>query len=180
LVQNLLSSHLLSKNFKIRIYRTTILPVVLYGCETSSLTLREEHRLRVFANKVLRRMFRPKKDEMAVGCRKLHNDEFHNLQSSPSTIGMSMSRRIKWVGNVACMGLKKDADRILAQKPKGNRPLGRTRCRWEDIIKMDLREIGWGSIDWVDLTKGRVHWMALVNTVMNFWVSYNVEKFLSS
>jgi hypothetical protein len=81
-VQNLLSSRLLSKNIKMRIYKTIILPVVLYGCGTWSLTLREEHRLRVFENRVLRRIFGPKRDEVIGGWRKLHIDEFHN--SSPS------------------------------------------------------------------------------------------------
>jgi hypothetical protein len=82
----LLSSRLLSKNVKVRIYKTTILPVVLYGCETWSLTLREEHKLRVFENRVLRRIFGPKRDGLAGGWRKLHNEELHNLYSSPSII----------------------------------------------------------------------------------------------
>ncbi|PNF40782.1 hypothetical protein B7P43_G16927 [Cryptotermes secundus] len=94
-VQNLLSSHLLSKN-KLRIYKTIILPVVLYGCETWSLTLREEHRLRVF-----RRTFRPKKNEVTGGWRKLHNEVLHNLYSSASIIRMIKSRRMRWVGHVA-------------------------------------------------------------------------------
>jgi hypothetical protein len=85
-VQNLLSSRLLSKNLKIRIYKTIILPVVLYGRETLYLTLREEHRLRVFENRVLRRIFGPKRDEMTREWRKLHNDELHDLYSSPSTV----------------------------------------------------------------------------------------------
>jgi hypothetical protein len=84
-VQNLLPSRLLSKNIKIRIYKTITLPMALYGCETWSLTLREEHRLRVFENRVLRRIFGPKRDEVTGGWRKLHNDELHNLYSSPST-----------------------------------------------------------------------------------------------
>jgi hypothetical protein len=87
-VRNLLSSHLLSKNMKIRIYKTIILPVVLHGCETWSLTLREEHRLRVFENKVLRRIFGLKWDEVTGEWRKLHNEELHNMYSSPSVITM--------------------------------------------------------------------------------------------
>jgi hypothetical protein len=83
-VQNLLSSRLLSGNIKIRIYKTIILPEVLYGCETWSLTLREEHRLRVFGNRVLRRIFDPKRDETTGDWRKLHNEELHNLYSSPN------------------------------------------------------------------------------------------------
>jgi hypothetical protein len=93
-VQNILSSRLLSKNIKIRIYKTIILPVVLYGCETWSLTLREEHRLRVFENKVLRRIFGPKRDEVTGDWRKLHNEELHNLYSSPNIIRMIKSRRM--------------------------------------------------------------------------------------
>jgi hypothetical protein len=100
-VQSLLSSHLLSKNLKLRIYRTIILPVVLYWCETWSLTLREEHRVRVFENKVLRRTFEPKRDEVTGGWRKLHNGELHDLYSLPSIITMIKSRRMRWAGHVA-------------------------------------------------------------------------------
>jgi hypothetical protein len=90
-----LSSRLLSKNVKIRIYKTIILLGVLYGCETWSLTLREEHRLRVFENRALRRIFGPKRDEVAGGWRKQHNEELHNLYFSPSIITMIKSRRMK-------------------------------------------------------------------------------------
>jgi hypothetical protein len=93
-----LSSHLLSKNIKIRIYNAIILPVVLYGCETWSLTLREESRARVFKNRVLRRIFEPKKDEVTGGWRNLHNEVFHNLYSSPSIIRMIKSRTMRWAG----------------------------------------------------------------------------------
>jgi hypothetical protein len=98
-VQNFLSSRLLSKNVKIRIYKTIILPVVLYGCETWSLTVRREHRLRVFENRVLRRIFGLKKDEVTGECRKLHNEELRDLYSSPSTIRIIKSRRIRWAGH---------------------------------------------------------------------------------
>jgi hypothetical protein len=100
-VQNLLSSHLLSRYAKIRIYKTIILLVVLYGCETWSLTLREEHRLRVFQNRVLRRIFGPKRDEVAGGWRKLHN-ELHNLYSSTNIIRLKSSR-MRWAGHIARM-----------------------------------------------------------------------------
>jgi hypothetical protein len=103
-VQNLLSSRLLSKNIKIRIYKTTILPVVLYGCETWSLTLREEQRLRVFENRLLRRIFGSKRDEVKGGWRKLHNEELHILYSSPNVVRMIKSRRMRWPGHIACMG----------------------------------------------------------------------------
>jgi hypothetical protein len=100
-VQNLSSSCLLSKNVKVRIYNTIILPVVLYGCETLSLTVREEHTLRVFENRVLRRIFGPKRDGVTGGWRKLHNKELHNLYSSPSIIRIKKSRRMRWAGHVA-------------------------------------------------------------------------------
>jgi hypothetical protein len=103
-VQNLLSSHLLSKNVTIKIYKTVILPVGLYGCETWSLTLWEEHRLRVFENRVLRRIFGPKRDDVTQGWRKLYNEEFRNLYSSPSIIRMMKKRRMRWVEHVARMG----------------------------------------------------------------------------
>jgi hypothetical protein len=103
-VQNLLSSQLLSKNLKIRIYTTIILPVVLYGCETWSLTLREEHRRGLFENRMLRRIFGLKRDEVIGERRKLHNKELHDLYSSPSIIRIIKARRIIWAGHVARMG----------------------------------------------------------------------------
>jgi hypothetical protein len=154
---------------KIRIYKTIILPVVLYGCETWSLTVREEDRLRVFENRVLRRIFGPKRDEVTGGWRKLHNAELHNLYSSPST---SINRMIKSWGmreakHLTRMG-KRNACRILLGKPEGKRPLGRPRLRLVDNIKMDLREIVWDDIDWIDLAQDRDQWKALVRTEMNF------------
>jgi hypothetical protein len=95
-----LSSRLLSKDIKVRIYKTIILPVVLYGCETWSLILREECRLRTFENRVLRRIFVPQRDEVTGGWRKLHNEELHNLYSSPSLIRIIKSRRMRWAGHV--------------------------------------------------------------------------------
>jgi hypothetical protein len=115
--------------------------VVLYGCETWSLALREEHRLRVFENRVLRRMSVLKREEVIGGWRRLHNVELHNLYYSPSIIRIIKSRRIRWAGNAARMGEKRNAYRILVGKPKGKRSLGRPRHRWEDNIRMDLREI---------------------------------------
>jgi hypothetical protein len=119
LVQNILSSRLLSKNIRIRIYKTIILPVVLYWCVTLSLPLRKEHGLRVFENRVLRRSFGLKKDEVIGSWRKLHNVECHKLYSSPSVIRMIKSRRIRWVQNVARMGEKRNVYRILVGKPEG-------------------------------------------------------------
>jgi hypothetical protein len=133
--------------------------VILYGCETWSLTLREEHRLGVFENKVLRRIFGPKRDEVTGRWKKLHNEELHDLYSSPSIIRIMKSRRMRWAGHVARMGEERNACRLLVEKPERKRPLGRPRRRCVDNIKMDLLEIGWGGVDWI----GR----ALVNAVMN-------------
>jgi hypothetical protein len=98
---------LLSKNLKIGIYKTIILPVALYGCETWSLTLREEHRLKVFENRVLRRIFGLRRDEVTGEWGKLHNEELRDLYSSPRIITLIKSRRMKWAGHVARMGLKR-------------------------------------------------------------------------
>jgi hypothetical protein len=131
------------------------------------LTLREEHRLRVFENRVLRRIFGPKRDEVTGGWRKLHNEELHNLYFSPSIIIMIKSRRMRWAGHVARMGEKRNAYRILVGNPEGKRPLRRPRRRWVDNIKMDLREIGWDGMDWIDLVQDRDQWRVVVNAVMN-------------
>jgi hypothetical protein len=124
-VQGLLSSRQLSRNVKVKIYKTIILPVVLYGCEIWSLTLREEHRLRVFENRVLRRIFLPKRDEVTGEWRKLHNEELHNLYSYPAIIRQDKSRRMRWAGHVARMGDERKVYKILVESPKG-------RDRWED------------------------------------------------
>ncbi|PNF39555.1 hypothetical protein B7P43_G11082 [Cryptotermes secundus] len=144
------SSRLLSKTIKIRIYRTIILPVVLYGCETWSLTLREEHR-----PTVSRRIFGPNRDQVTGGWRKLHNEELHNLYSSPSIIRMIKSRRMRFAGHVARIGEKRNAYRILVGKPQG------------DNIKMERREIVWSGVDWIDLAQDIDQRRVLVNTVMN-------------
>jgi hypothetical protein len=115
-------------------------PVVLYGCETYFPILREELRLRVFENSVLRRIFGLKRDEVTGGWRKLHNEEFHNLYSVPVIIRMIKSRVMRWTGHVTRMRAKNNACRILVGNPEGKRPLGRPRYRWVDNIKMDLRE----------------------------------------
>jgi hypothetical protein len=121
------------KNYNIQNYN---LAVVLYGCETWSLTLREGHRLRVFENRVLR-MFRPKRDEVTGGWRKLHNEELHNLHTSPSVIRMMKSRRMSWIEHVAGME-KRNAYGILVGKPEGKRQQGRQRRGWVVNINMDL------------------------------------------
>jgi hypothetical protein len=164
-----LFSRLISRNLKIKIYKTVILPFVLYGCETWSLTLREEHGLRVFENRVLRKVFGPKREEDGPW-RKLHNDEFHSLYSSPNIVRVIKSRRMRWARHVARMGDGRGAYRVLVWRPEGKRPLGRPRHRWEDNIKMDLRDIGIDGANWIRLAQGRVQWRAFVNTVMNLRV----------
>jgi hypothetical protein len=168
-VQNLLSSHIISKNLKIRIYKTVILQVVLYGRKTWSLTLKEEHRLRVFENRVLRRIFEPKREEDRFW-RKLHNDELHSLYSSLNIVRVIKSRRMRWEGHVACMGKGRGVYRLLVGRPEGKRSLGRPRHRWKDNIRLDLRETGINGTNWIQLAWDRVQWWAFVNTVMNLWV----------
>jgi len=137
-VQNLLFSSLLSKTLKIKIYRNIILLVVLYGCETWSLTLREERRLGVFENRVLRRVFGPKRDEVTEKWRKSHKEELRDLYSLSNIVRVVKSRRMRWAGHVVRMGEGRGVHRALVGKTKGKRPLGRPRRRWEDNIKMDL------------------------------------------
>jgi hypothetical protein len=108
---------------KVRIYKTIILPVVLYGYVTWSLTVREEHKLRVL------RIYGPKRDGVMGGWRKLHNEELHNLYSSPGIIIIIKSRRMKWAGHVARMGEKRNVYSLMVGKPEGKRPLGRSRRR---------------------------------------------------
>ena len=138
---------LLSKQLKIKIYRTIILPVVLYGCEIWSLTLREERRLMVFENSVLRRVFGQKRVEVTGEWRKLHNEELSDLYSLPNIVRVVKSRRMIWAGHVARMGEGRGVHRVLVGKPEGKRPLGRPRRIWEDNIKMDLQEVGGGCGD---------------------------------
>jgi hypothetical protein len=144
--------------------------MVLYGCETWSLTVREEHKLRVFENSVLRRIFGPKRDGVTGGWRKLHNEELHNLYSLPSIIRTIKSRRMRCAGHVARMGKKRKVYRLLVGKPEGKRPLGRPRHRWIDNIKMVLSEIRSRVVDRIGLAQDRYRWRALVNSVMNFRV----------
>jgi hypothetical protein len=142
----------------------------LYGCETWSLTSREENSLRVFENRVLRRIFGPKRDEVTGEWRQLHSKEFHILYSSPNIIRQIKSRGMRWAGHVARMGDERNVYRVLMGKPEGKKPLGRPRRRWEDRIRMDLREIGWESVDCIQLAQDRDWWWALVNMVMNLRV----------
>jgi hypothetical protein len=159
-----LSSHLISKKLKIKIYKTVVLPVVLYGCETWSLTLGEEHRLREFLRTVLR-VFGPKREEDG-SWRKLHNYELHSLCSSWNIVRVIKSRRMRWAGHVARMGEGRDAYRVLVGRPEGKRPLGRPRSRRENNIKVDLRERGIDGANWIQLAQDRIQWRAFVKTVM--------------
>jgi hypothetical protein len=158
---------LLSENLKIKIHRAIILPVVLYGSGTWSLSLRKEHRLRVFENRVLRRIFGPKRDEVTGKWRKVHNEELNELYCSPSFVRVIESRRMRWAEHVARMGERKGVYRVLVGKPGGKKPLGRSRCRWKDNIKMDIREVGCGGMDWIELAHDC---RTLVNAVMNLRV----------
>ena len=157
LVQNLLPSSFLSKNIKIKTHGTTILAIALYGCETWSLTLREERRLSVSEKRVLRRMFGPKRDEVTQECRKLHSEELNDLYCIVRVI---KSRKMRWAGSVAHMGERRGVYRVLVWKPEGKKLLGRPRRRWEDNIKMDLQKVGWrawtGSI-WLRIGTGGGH-----------------------
>jgi hypothetical protein len=101
----------------------------------------------VFENRVLRRIFGPKRDRVMGGCRKLRNEELHNLYSSPSIIRTIKSRRMRWAGHVARMGEKRNVYRLLVGKPEGKRRLGRPKRRWIDNIKMDLLEIALNVVD---------------------------------
>jgi hypothetical protein len=123
----------------------------------------------VFEKRVLRRIFGPKRDEVTGEWRRLHNEELNDLYSSPNIIRVIKSRKIRWAGNVARMGEKRDAYRILVGRPEGRRPLGRSRLRWEDNIKMDLQEVGWGMY-WIEVAQDRDRCRALVNVVMNLQV----------
>jgi hypothetical protein len=134
-----------------------------------SLTLREEHRLRVFENRVLRRIFGPKRDEETVEWSKLHNEELHISYTSPNIIRQIKSR-MRWAGHVARIGEERNMYRVLVGKREGKTPLGRPRRRWEDWNRMDLREIVWGSVDWIQLAQDSGRWRVLVNTAMNLRV----------
>ena len=129
-----------ANNIKIKVYRTTVLPFVLYGCETWSLTLREERRLRVFENRVLRRIFGPKRDKVMGEWRKLHNEELIDLYPSPNIIRVIRSRWIMWAGHVARMTKRRGVYRVLVGKSEGKRPLGRPKRRWGIILRWIFRK----------------------------------------
>jgi hypothetical protein len=121
----------------------------------------------VFENRVLRRIFGLKRDEVTEEWRKLHNEELRDLYSSPSIIRIIKSMR--WAGHVARMGEKRNAYKLLVGKPEGKRPLGRPRRRWVDI-RTDLGEVGWSDVDWIGPAQDRNRWKALVNSLLNLRV----------
>jgi hypothetical protein len=140
-----------------KIYRTIILPVVVYGCETWSLTLREEQRLRVFENRVLRRIFGPKRVEATGWWRRQDKEELNDLYSSPNIIRVIKSRNMRWAGHVARMGEGRGAYRILVGKPEGRRSLGRPRRRTEENIKNgSSRSVmgAWTGFSWLRIGTG--------------------------
>jgi len=134
------------------------------------LTLREERKLTVFENMVLRRIFGPRKDEVTGEWRRMHNEELNNLYSSPNIVWMIISRRMRWDGHVARMGEDSGVYRVLVGKPERRRPLGRPRRRWVNNIRMELQEMGCGYMDWIGLAQDRDRWRTLVSAVMNLRV----------
>jgi hypothetical protein len=128
-VQNYLLSSFIPKNINIKVYSTIILAVVLFGCETWSLRVGEKHMLRVFENRVLRRIFGPKRDNETGEWRKIHNEELSALYSLPNIIQMIKSRRMKWAEHVARIGARAGAYRILVRIPDGKRQIGRSRSK---------------------------------------------------
>jgi hypothetical protein len=149
------------QKFKIKVYRTIILPFVLYGFETWSLELRQERKLRVFENMVLRRIFGPRRDEVTGNWRRLHNEEPNDLYCSPNIVWMIKWRRMRWAGHVARMGEERGVYSELMRKKEGKRPLGRPRRRWVDNIRMDPQDAGCGYMDWIELAQDRDRWRTL-------------------
>jgi hypothetical protein len=125
--------------------------------------------LRVFENRVLRKIFGPKREEDG-SWRKLHNDELRSLYSSPNILRVVKSRKMRWAGHVARMGEGRGVYRVLVGRPEEKRPLGRPRRRWEDNIRMDLRETGIYVAYWIQLAQDRVQWQTCVSTLMNLRV----------
>jgi hypothetical protein len=128
-------------------------PVVLYGCETWSLTSREGHRWSAFEIKVIRRIFGPQRDAVTGGWRKLNNEGLYGLYCSLGTVRVIKSWRMRWMVHVARMGKMRNKYNIFVRKPEGRRPLGRPRRFWENSITTDLKEIGFGGMDWIRLAQ---------------------------
>jgi hypothetical protein len=148
------------KRLKIKIYRTIILPVVLNGCETLSLTLREERRLRVCENRAFRRIFGPQRDEVTREWRKLHIEELNDLYSSPNIVRVIKLRKFRWASRVARIGERRGVFRVLAGKREGKRPLGRHRRDGRIILRWIFRKwyVGvWTGSSWLRIGTGGGH-----------------------
>ena len=124
----------------------------------------------MFENRVMRRIFGLKRDEGTGQCSKLHNEGLNDLYTSPGIDRVIKSRRMRWAGQVARMGERRGVCRVLVGRSEGKRPLGRPRRRWEENIKLDLQELGYGGMDWIELAQDRDGWRVLVNAVMNLRV----------
>jgi hypothetical protein len=125
----------------------------------------------VFENRLLRRVFGPKRDEVTGEWRKLHNEELNDRYFLSNIVRVVKSRNMRSAGHVACMSEEKGVHRVLVGKPEEKRPLGRPRRRWEDNIKMDLQEVGGGGGDWMELAQDSDRWRVLKSTVKNLRVS---------
>ena len=123
----------------------------------------------MFENIVLRRIFRPRSDEVTGEWMRLHNEELNDLYSS-NVVRVIKSRRMRWAGHVARMGEEWGVYKVLVGKPEGRRPMGKPRRRWVHNIRMDLQEVGCGYMDWIGLAQDRNMWRTLVSAVMNLRV----------
>jgi hypothetical protein len=126
--------------------------------------------LRVFENRMLRRIFGPRREEVTGEWRRLHNGELIDLYYSSNIVRVIKSRRMRWAGHVELMRDRRVAYSVLVGKPEGRRPLWRPRRRWKDNIEKDIREVGCGCVDWIWLAQDRDKWRALVSAVMNIRV----------
>jgi len=132
--------------------------------------LRDKRRLRAFEDRLLRKIFGPKGDQVTGGWRKLHNEELNDPYCSPNIVRVIKSRRMRWVGHVAHMGERTGVNRILVGIPGRKRLLVRPKRGWEDNIRMDIQEEGCGDMDWIELAQDRDRWRAFVNAVMTLRV----------